>query len=191
MRTRRFHDDPNPSSTEAQASDSAGNELCRIIDEFVPTLDAGRCASQDRTGRLGDSRQLDVPCETYQRQQLDGQVGGVNLPPVQAMTGGGLESVVVVVPALTVSQEGDPPQICGLVAGGVRTVTPDVTGGIHQPGGVQYENGAEETAPHQPAHPAQVVEQAQERDRKDDVISVDPAVNRVLVEIGRPLLVVL
>src|SRR5208337_5480949 len=107
------------------------------------------------------------------------------------MTGGGLESVVVVVPALAVSQEGDPPEICGLVAGGERTVTPDVTGGIHQPGGVQHENSAEETAPHHPAHPAQVIEKNQERDRKDDVISVDPAVNRVLVEIGRPLLVVL
>ena len=61
-------------------------------------------------------------------QDADGHVSHVHFPPPQTMAGGGLEGVMIVVPALAVGQQGDPPEVRRGVAGLVGAVAPDVGG---------------------------------------------------------------
>ena len=53
-------------------------------------------------------------------------IGHIHFPPTKAMAGGGLEGVVVVVPAFAIGQKGYPPEVRRGVAGFVGAITPDV-----------------------------------------------------------------
>ncbi len=92
--------------------------------------------------------------------------------------------VVVVVPALAEAEERHPP-VAGVVVGLEAALPEHVGGGVDHPGRVQADRDAQEDGPvhHPPAAPGQQTEA--EHGQRHPVIGREPAIERVLAEIGR------
>jgi len=93
---------------------------------------------------LGD---LDFFGEADLGEEPDAVVVGVELVPDEAVTGTDRVGVVVVVPAFATGEQSDPPTVAGVVLGLEAAVTPDVGGGVDQPGGVEADGDAKEGSP--------------------------------------------
>lgn len=92
----------------------------------------------------------DVFGETTRAKQPDDLVGHVELPPLVTVLRQAWQRMVVVVPAFTVGQDSDPPQIAAVVARFVVFVPPDVRGGVHEPRHVEDGDHAQANGPYQP-----------------------------------------
>ncbi len=58
--------------------------------------------------------------------------------------------MVVIVPAFAIGEDGDPPEVAGGVAGVVVAVSPEVSGGVYEPGAVV---GSDHPDAHSPDEP--------------------------------------
>src|SRR5580658_4560451 len=93
------------------------------------------------------SGDLNLLSEANLLQYPDAIVVDIKLIPCQPVTCGNRVSMVVVVPALAPSEEGNPPVVVGIVPGFKATPAPHVSGRVDQPCGVQAERGPEKNAP--------------------------------------------
>ena len=93
---------------------------------------------------LGD---LDFLGKADLREQPDAVVVGVELVPGEAVTGADGMGMVVVVPAFTAGEEGDPPVVAGVIFGLEATLAPEMRCGVNEPGGVQADGDAKEGSP--------------------------------------------
>jgi len=66
------------------------------------------------------------------------------------MTRGLRREVVVIVPTFAKGEKSHPKAIPGKITRSEALRAPHVRGGIHKPGGVQADDGAQENAPHHP-----------------------------------------
>src|SRR6187401_1772306 len=89
----------------------------------------------------------DSPGEAEECEALDDDVADIKLPPAEAVSRGGGEGVVVVVPALAEGEEGDDGVVAAVVAGAEGTRAPEVAHGVHAPGDVVHEEDADQAAP--------------------------------------------
>ena len=79
---------------------------------------------------------VDVPGQAAESQSFDRPPSDIDFPPAMSGRCDGRMGVVVVVPAFTVSENSDPPQIPRFIPCFVAPVTPKVRGGIDEPCGV-------------------------------------------------------
>jgi len=93
---------------------------------------------------LGD---LDLFGEADLLEKPDAVVVDVELVPGEAMARRDGVGVVIVVPAFTAGEKGDPPVIAGVVFGFKAPVAPEVGGGVDKPGGMEAEGGTKEGSP--------------------------------------------
>ena len=75
--------------------------------------------------------------------------------------------VVIVVPAFAAGQQGNPPVVAGVIAGFEAARTPQVRGGIDQPGGVQSQRDAQEDAPQNPGPAAMASRISAQRESRE------------------------
>ena len=68
----------------------------------------------------------DVPHQSREAKNPDQVIGHVDLPPDKALIGGTLVVMMVVVPALAKSEEGDPPVVATRVGGGIAPTSKEV-----------------------------------------------------------------
>lgn len=97
-------------------------------------------------------------------QKLDCHIGRIDFPPFKTVTGGKLKRMVIVVPTFSVSHEGNPPEIGRLVVTAVIAVSPNVCGGIYEPGCVINEDEADENSPNHEWPSAHQVKNSREGD---------------------------
>src|SRR6266700_76039 len=71
----------------------------------------------------------------------------VELVPGVAVTRADRVGVMVVVPTFASCEERDPPVVAGVVLCLEATLAPEVSGGVHEPGGVEADGNAEEGCP--------------------------------------------
>ena len=88
-------------------------------------------------------------------EEPDAVVVDVELVPGEAVTSADGVGVVVVMPAFAAGQQGDPPVVAGVILGFEAAITPEVGGGVDEPGSVQAEGGAEERSPEDHAESAE------------------------------------
>ena len=126
----------------------------------------------------------------YVMRQSDGAQGrdhvpvGIDLPPAQAMARGAGMRVVIVVPAFAEGEQRDEEIVGGVVAGRPALRAPEMGGGVHQPGGVQADHGAEEDAPEHHVPPAEVEDRGTDHDLGDPVVFAEPEIKLVAAQIG-------
>ncbi len=138
---------------------------------------------------------LDFPGETDEPQGLDDVPGDVEFPPFVPVGGKPLMGVVVVVPAFSVAEEGDPPVVLRFVGRLVVRVAPHVRGGVHEPRAVVSPNHAGTQAPEnhrQPQATEGVFAHGIEDDAEDDGVEgkrfVEESLDGVAVKVGGPAL---
>lgn len=120
-------------------------------------------------------------------QEPDSHPGHIDLPPPQTMTGRVLECVVIVVPALPVGKQGNPPAIRGAIAGVITAVTKQVRSTVYQPGTVEDCHNPNENTPYHKGPTAKVIEQKPQHDLNWDEGNIQKAVNWVAANItGEP-----
>jgi hypothetical protein len=101
--------------------------------------------------------------------------------------------VVVVVPSLAAAHQSHPPVVARVIAGFEAPASPQVRGGVDQPGGVQAQGDAQECAPkqhpdgvlHSAGEPAQAEENHAAGDQRNPVIFAQPYVKAVAAQVGR------
>src|SRR3954464_15735460 len=69
----------------------------------------------------------DVPRQAGLLERPDDPRGGVELPAPETVAGRGREGVLAVVPGLPEGEDGEPPQVAGLVAGLELALAEEVT----------------------------------------------------------------
>src|ERR1700722_10981261 len=92
--------------------------------------------------------------------------------------------VMVVVPAFAKGQNGDPETVSGSVAGFVALRAPHMRGGIHQPGGMQADDGAQEDSPEEPGPAANRIKEDGDYHRRHHVPLADPEMKLVFAKVG-------
>src|SRR5205814_1240934 len=109
---------------------------------------SGSGGSLDHTSWFGIFRiefgNLDLFCEADFAEKPDAIVVDVELVPDEAVTRADGMGVVVVVPAFAAGEQRDPPAITGVVLGLEAAVAPEMSGGVHQPGGVETDGDPQE-----------------------------------------------
>jgi hypothetical protein len=108
----------------------------------------------------------------------------IRLVPFQAVASGSRMGVMIIVPALAEGEESDKEIVGGMIAGGEAARTPDVRGGIDEPGGVEAENGAEKDAPEEKRPSANRQKDEAEDNHGNIVVLGDPDVETIFGEIG-------
>ena len=93
--------------------------------------------------------------------------------------------MVIIVPAFSISKDGDPPVIGGLVRRGPFPVTPEMRGGIHQPCAVPDENEPKENAPENKGPASPHVEEYAQKNLIQTVSGIQKSVDRIFVQIRR------
>src|SRR5579864_4413178 len=92
--------------------------------------------------------------------------------------------VVIVVPALTESEQRHPPVIAGIVASPEPPSAPHMSHGVDSPGGVKPKYQADAHAPEQEWKTTNSQQGDTEQDRKNPVVGIEVDVERVLCQIG-------
>ena len=133
---------------------------------------------------FGGGGGADMAGEAEFSEEPDGVVVGVEFVPGEAVAGGGGIGVVVVVPAFSAGEQGDPPEVARVVAGGEAARSPHVGGGVDQPNGVQAEGDAEEDSPEKPGQAANGKEYDGEQGEREPVVAVDPEHDGVVEDLG-------
>jgi len=108
----------------------------------------------------------------------------VNLVPFQAVARADGMRMMIVMPALSPREEGDPPTVGGVIAGNEAARAPGVRGGIHEPCGMQANDGAQENSPKQKRETADREQDDSEGDHGHVIVFRDPDVELVLGEVG-------
>lgn len=136
---------------------------------------------------------FDGPREAEGFEEQDDPVGEIDLKGGEAVSSGGWEGVVIVMPTLAEGREGDEPVIAALVGGIVGPCAEDMADGIDTPGDVVSEENPGEAAP-DPALPEAVPglsdetldqsgqEQSEADPKKEE--AVDDAQHRIFGEVG-------
>jgi len=94
---------------------------------------------------VGDA--AEVADEAEPGEELQAIVGEIDLPPVEALAGGGHEIVMVVVPAFAESHQGEQPVVLAGVGGREAAIAENVRKRIDGECAVPEEDGAQEKAP--------------------------------------------
>src|SRR5579884_2003774 len=105
-------------------------------------------------------RNLHIACKAHFFKQPDAVIIRVEFIPFQSVARRDGMSVVVVVPAFASGQQGHPPVVARIIAGGEAAGTPHMRGGIDKPCSVKSNNNSKEDAPEHPA-PSSYGEQQQ------------------------------
>jgi hypothetical protein len=98
-------------------------------------------------GALGDT--LESTDDAEEGKDTEGVVSGIDLPPVEALTRGGLVAVVVIMPSLAEGDDGEQEAVPAIVSGVVARLSPDMCHGIDATGAVEEEDGADESSPNE------------------------------------------
>ena len=131
-----------------------------------------------RVDRLGDADLLQEP---------NLQIRQIQFVPGHAMPRRNRMGMVVVVPAFAERDQGDPPQVAGIVLGAEASAAPHVRRGIDQPGRMQADDYPQRHDPQQHAQAAEDQgEQAQHRQR-NPVPLAQQAVEAILEQVGSVL----
>src|ERR1700690_2127883 len=91
---------------------------------------------------------------------------------------------MIIVPAVAESEQGDPPEIGGTIAGDKRARTPNVGGGIDEKRGVKAENRAAENAPEKKGPATDSEEKGSQDQCGNEVIFCNPDVELILLKVG-------
>ena len=140
---------------------------------------------------LFDRWQLYIRSQLESCKQTDGQIGEVYLPPSQAMGGRPEESVMVVVPSLSVGENGDPPVVGGFISGGPDSVTPCMGGRVDKPRAVPHKNSAEEYAPDHEGPAAPEIEDDSQYDLVYAMGGIHESIDRITSQVGRVIFIFL
>src|ERR1700691_1011384 len=119
---------------------------------------------------------LDFAGEADPFKKPDAQVVDVELVPLEAVARGDRMRMVVVVPAFTTGDEGDPPVVARVIAGLEAAGSPHVGCGVDEPGGVETERGAQEDPPQDAGPAADEVERYCGNGERNPVIFAEPLV---------------
>src|SRR5215218_2495996 len=143
-------------------------------------------------------RALDVPDQPELLERADHRVGRVGLEAAQAVTGGGREGVVAVVPALAERHHRDEPVVAALVLDGERPAAVHVADRVDAPSRVVQQEHPHEARPHERGEAreqraARQREAGHERDREAQQrpqreVLVHPADRGVLAQVRREAL---
>ena len=90
---------------------------------------------------------FDVVDESEGAHDFDDEVGGVELPPVEAVAGGGGEGGVVGGPAFAEAEDAEQGVVSALVVAAEGTCAPEMADGVDAPGDVVDEEDPDEAAP--------------------------------------------
>src|SRR5271165_1413344 len=158
-----------------------------VYPEYGRDLDS--CFTQYRLlgfdfGEFGELDAFDVPSEADGLEGVDAVPIHVEFIPLQAVTRGLRRIVMVIVPAFAKGENGHPKAIPGKITSCETLRAPYVRGGIHEPGGVHTEDGAQENAPHQPGQAPDEIENHREDNRGNCVPLADPQMKFVFAQIG-------
>ncbi len=123
----------------------------------------------------GGGRRLEVAHRAERRQPLQGVVGHVDLPPAEPLARARLIGVVVVVPALAHGEDGQDRVVAGVVAGHIAPRAAHMGQGIDAEGGVVDRHRAPAEADHQAGPAGQEKAQGAQGDRRQQLVSVQPA----------------
>ena len=133
-----------------------------------------------------NGKHLDSFGEADFGEQPDAVVVDVELVPGEAVARADGVGVVVVVPAFSSGEQGDPPGVAGVVLGLEAARTEHVGGGVDQPGGVQADDDAEEGSPEDHAEGADdAMAGGRERGAESDLQNADHG-EREPVELAEP-----
>jgi len=89
----------------------------------------------------------DVPGEVKYFEQADEEPGDVELPPLEAVAGGGGEGVMIVVPALTETDDAEEGIVAAVIGVLEGAGAPEVADRINGEGGVVHEAHSDQAAP--------------------------------------------
>src|ERR1700741_2409773 len=117
-------------------------------------------------------------------ENLQGVIGDVDFPPVEALARGSHEVVMVVVPTFAESDEREEPIVFAGVGGREAALAEDVRERIDGEGTMPEENGAQEEAPEKHSPPADQPERNREDRRRDEIVFVEPAQFREFGEVA-------
>src|SRR3954463_9345365 len=95
--------------------------------------------------------------------------------------------VVIVVPALAEGKERHPPIIPWIIASGKTPGSPQVSGGIYEPGGVEYDYNTNATDPEKEWPASDSVKDRASKEQRSPMIVVQRDIKRLSCEIGRIL----
>ena len=133
---------------------------------------------------FGNFRGVDFLGDADFFQRPDDVPVEINFIPGQAVARGNRMRVMIVVPAFAPGDQRDPPAIGGKIAGLKAARAPAVRGGIHQPGGVQADNRAQENSPQDERDAADGEQNQAENDHRHVMIFGDPDVEFIFGEVG-------
>ena len=90
---------------------------------------------------------LEIADDSEHREQAEDVVGGVDLPPVESLTRRGLVAVVIVMPSLSESDNGEEKTVAAIVPSIVPRCSPDMGHGVDAAGAVEEQYGADKASP--------------------------------------------
>src|SRR5580700_8024781 len=93
------------------------------------------------------SRHSDLCCQPYGRQEPDGEPSHVDLPPFVAVARRMGVGMMIVVPALAITDEGDKRIVAAIVGRFVIAIPPQMRDRIDCPGEMAMHDGAHDHAP--------------------------------------------
>lgn len=89
----------------------------------------------------------EVPDEAEPRKSLEAHVGGVELPPAEALAGGVGVAVMIIMPAFSEGDDGEERGVAAVVFRVVAPFSPDVSEGVDEKGAVKKDRGGDEKGP--------------------------------------------
>src|SRR5688572_17680022 len=137
-------------STTAISGGSYGATRMTSAPKFLDRNQASPCELFQLRVHRRRRRHLHLPGEPAQFEPADDEVAGVELPPAEAVAGGGRERVVVVVPPLAETDHAEDGVVAALVVAAEGARAPEVADGVDAPGHVVDEEDAGEPAPDEP-----------------------------------------
>ena len=125
----------------------------------------------------------DLGRDADELEHLDQVVGHIDLPPAVLVARARRIVVVIVVPTLARSQQGDEPVVAAVVVGSVARVAEHVGERIHRPSDVPHDDRAHDHAPNQQA-PAHFEREARaDREVQRRLHEIDPNPRRRLLQL--------
>ena len=102
-------------------------------------------------GALGNA--FESADDAKEGKDTEGVVSGIDLPPVEALSCGGLIAVVVIMPSFTERDDREQEAVPAIVSGVIARLSPDMCHGVDATGAVEEKDGADKSTPDEHLEP--------------------------------------
>src|SRR5690348_9424714 len=160
-------------------------DFCRPATTMYPAYAGGGSGSFSLGQAVFNRGDFDGFGEAKPLQHGDLNPGAIEFVPGKAVTGRGGMSMVVVVPAFSGGQKGNPPVVAGVIARGKTALAPHMCRGIHEPGSVQADHDAQAGPPEEHREATDGIKDSAQNHQRHPVVVVQPDIERILGQVWR------